>query len=762
MRILSVALLAVLGTSVSLPPASAASPSCETANFAAKLGNGTFVTVDVTNRIERFHLAAPGQRLGSAPISGLAPGEDILGVDFRPATGQLYGLGSTSRLYVINPITGVASAVGVAFTPALSGLSFGFDFNPTVDRIRVVSDAEQNLRLNPDTGQVSGSDGAINPAGNLAGSAYTNSFAGATSTTLFGLDSTSNELLIQSPPNDGTVTLVGPLGVDFDGNAGFDIAAGSNIGYAALFAGALPSNLYTIDLTTGAASLVGAIASTNAVRSMAVAAGPETVFGVSTSNKLSCFSNHAPGSLFATLQITGLQSGENVLAIDFRPATGELYGLGSTSRIYRIDIANGVASAVGAGPFAPALSGTDFGFDFNPTVDRIRLVSDAEQNLRLHPDLGTVAGTDTNLTPAGNVVAAAYTNSFAGATSTALFDIDSDTDLLLLQPTPNNGVLTAVGPLGVDASGLTGLDIAPRNTAFASITPPAGVATNLYTVNLVTGAATLVGTIGGGEVIRDTAVRLHTEVAYGLTAAAGPINRLIRFNPATPGVVVSNIAISGLQAGESILGIDFRPMTGELYGLGSTSRLYTIALTTGAATQVGPGPFASVLNGSNFGFDFNPTVDRIRVVSDTEQNIRLNPSTGTTAAVDIALNPAGDIVAAAYINNFSGATGTTLFDIDWVAGTLLIQSPPNNGTLMLVGTNLGITISNANVGFDIASSGEAYLSAYTGGVSPGLFRVNLATGTATLIGNVNTADTLVDFSIRLEVPAQIFADGFEN
>src|SRR4030095_15839230 len=111
------------------------------------------------------------------------------------------------------------------------------------------------------------------------------------------------------------------------------------------------------------------------------------------------------------------QGGENVLGIDFRPATGELYGLGSTSRLYRIDIANGAAVQVGAGPFSPLLSGTDFGFDFNPQSDRIRVVSDAEQNLRLNPDtLATFV--DAALNPAGNVVAAAYTNNFAGAVST--------------------------------------------------------------------------------------------------------------------------------------------------------------------------------------------------------------------------------------------------------------------------------------------------------------------------------------------------------
>ena len=721
------------------------------ANSAASFPPGTIFTVSVTNQLEHFNVAAPGVRLGIVGITGLAPSEDIVGIDFRPATGQLYGLGASNQLYVINAVTGAASPVDGGFTPPLDNAAFGFDFNPTVDRIRVVSSTEQNLRLHPDTGQTAGVDGNINPAGGICGSAYTNNFAGATSTVLFGIDSDSDLLVIQNPPNDGTVTPVGPLGVDFSGNAGFDIAPGSGIAYAALFVGSLPSNLYTINLATGAATLVGALGGGgDAKRGLAYVTGPETVFGVTTSNNLVRFNSNTPGTIVSTSPITGLQGGENILGIDFRPATGQLYGLGSSSRIYRIDPANGAATAVGGGPFAPALSGTDFGFDFNPTVDRIRIVSDAEQNIRAHPDLGTIVFTDTNLTPAGNVVAAAYINNFAGATVTTLYDIDSSSDLLLTQNPPNNGQLNAVGPLGVNASGLTGFDIAPSGMAFASITLQGGSTTNFYTVNLGTGGASLVGTIGGGELIRDTAVRICTEVAYGVTQVAGPAFNLITFNVATPGIIISTVGITGLQASELIHGIDFRPATGQLYALGSTSRLYRINLMTGVATAVGAGPFTPTLNGTAFGFDFNPTVDRIRIVSDAEQNLRAHPDTGAIVFTDGSLNPAGNVAAAAYSNNFAGALSTTLYDVDSTSSSLFTQNPPNSGTLNLVGA-LGIAVSNASVGFDIASgSGNSFLSAYTGGANPGLYSVNLATGAATLIGNINTTDVLVDFSVRIE------------
>src|SRR5215207_1226392 len=114
-------------------------------------------------------------------------------------------------------------------------------------------------------------------------------------------------------------------------------------------------------------------------------------------------------------------------------------------------------------------------------------------------------------------------------------------------------------------------------------------------------------------------------------------NALLRFDSGAPGTILSTVAISGLQAGENLLGIDIRPASGQLYGLGSTSRLYTIDLTSGVATQVGAGPFAASLIGSNFGVDFNPVPDRIRVVSDADQNLRLNPNDGMLTMTDGAL-----------------------------------------------------------------------------------------------------------------------------
>src|SRR5207248_3674453 len=92
-------------------------------------------------------------------------------------------------------------------------------------------------------------------------------------------------------------------------------------------------------------------------------------------------------------------------------------------------------------------------------------------------------------------------------------------------------------------------------------------------------------------------------------------NDLLRFSSASPDTVASTTPITGLQGGESVLGIDVRPATGQLYALGSSARLYTINPATGAATQVGSGTFAVPLSGTAFGFNFDAVADRIRVVS---------------------------------------------------------------------------------------------------------------------------------------------------
>jgi hypothetical protein len=265
-------------------------------------------------------------------------------------------------------------------------------------------------------------------------------------------------------------------------------------------------------------SPIGGAALAVALGSLALGPGraeAESLTGLTSTGNLVRFDSATPGTIGSSVAITGLQAGETLLRIDRRPANGLLYGLGSTSRIYTINTTTGVATSIGATPFAPALTGTAFGFDFNPVADRIRVVSTDTTNFRLNPNAGTLAGTDTPLTYAAGdsgagvtprVVGSAYTDNFSGTAVTTLFGIDSNRDVLVMQggpdgtPSPNGGVLTTIGSgLGFDTSDLLGFDISGiSGVAFAAMTPTTGGASQLFTINLTTGNATLVGTIGSG------------------------------------------------------------------------------------------------------------------------------------------------------------------------------------------------------------------------------------------------------------------------
>ena len=663
---------------------------------------GNTLALTSGNRLVTFNRAAPAIST-AVSISGLAGGESLLGIDIRPGgmpAGQLYALGSTGRIYTIDAGTGVATQKAVlaadatdTTTPfaALDGTDFGVDFNPVPDRLRIVSNTGQNLRVNVDTGATI-TDGTLNTAGatrvGVTAAAYINSFPSACRTTLFYLDSSINRLLTTSDPNNGTLADVGALGVNGDSMHGFEVvtaADGSNTAFAVLSVNGAPV-LHAINLMTGAATAAGAITGLNSgelIRGIAIAPPASApaqargeLLGVSETNKLVSFNSAAPQKLCTSATISGTQAGESILGIDARPADSGIYALGSTGRIYTLDTATAVATfkatlaadaADTTNPFT-ALDGTDFGVDFNPVPDRLRVVSNTGQNLRINVDSGATT-TDTVLNPAGSAVTgAAYTNGFAGAGTTTLYGIDVANDRLVIQGqpsgNPNNGDLAAAGALGVsgDVQSLAGFDINGRNNgAIAALNLAGATTSELHTIDLATGAATRVNTIGGGERLRGlTLAAVPQATVVGVTAD----HRVVTFKTATPGTLDTSAVITGLQGGETVLGIDFRPATGKLYALTDGGRLYTVDPVTGGAT-IAPilaadaadmtDPFVALM-GTAFGTDFNPVVDRLRTVSDAEENLRTNVDSGATLT-DVALNRAPFAVsAAAYANNFAGTT----------------------------------------------------------------------------------------------------------
>ena len=212
-------------------------------------------------------------------------------------------------------------------------------------------------------------------------------------------------------------------------------------------------------------------------------------------------------------------------------------------------------------------------------------------------------------------------------------------------------------------------------------------------------------------------------VAYSVDGS----NNLIIFDFTKSNASVSK-PITGLQTSETILGIDMRPLTGQLYALGSSSRLYTINMATGAASAVGMGPFDPVLKGNSFGFDFNPTVDRIRIVSDMGQNLRANPITGVIAAIDADLNPEHLLSLQQHMPQISQARRRQPYMIlTCQTDKLYKQAPPNDGKLEEVGP-LNIDIA-ANNGFDIGGQSNMAYGLFTVGSTTKLYLINLANGT---------------------------------
>ncbi len=241
------------------------------------------------------------------------------------------------------------------------------------------------------------------------------------------------------------------------------------------------------------------------------------LYGVDISNNLVRFGSQSPETITNSFAISGLYDGETILGIDFRATDRRLYGLGSSNRIYVIDTLSGGTISMGTTSFFPPIVGTSFGFDFNPVPDRIRLHSNAKQDLRLDPDTGVVSARDSSLAYAATdinaafnayIVGTAYTNSVVAARSTTLYGIDSNLGILTILPSPNNGQLYTVGSLGVAISDFVGFDIAGKDsTAYAALTAAGNRGSGLYTIDLLSGAATYIGNIGGGVILRGLAIK---------------------------------------------------------------------------------------------------------------------------------------------------------------------------------------------------------------------------------------------------------------
>lgn len=182
---------------------------------------------------------------------------------------------------------------------------------------------------------------------------------------------------------------------------------------------------------------------------------------------------------------------------------------------------------MGAGTPPVALKGSAFGVDFNPAADRVRVVSNLGQNLRLHPDTGAqvdgenlrpglqsdpylrYAWSDVNHARAPEVVAAAYTYNPNDGKLTTNYAIDRALGVLVMQGSregetpvvsPNTGQLRTVGSLGLGPLTDASMDISDvNNTALAAVRTAGNPKTQLHLIDLNTGKATLLGVVADGS-----------------------------------------------------------------------------------------------------------------------------------------------------------------------------------------------------------------------------------------------------------------------
>ena len=502
-------------------------------------------------------------------VSGLAPSDQLVAIDMRPQTGRLYGLAQnpktgTVQLYILQMNAAAASAVALgtaqSFVDAAGLLmpilatAFDMDFNPSVDRLRVVSTNGINFRMNPNDGALvdgnfggaAGSVAGVNPDARLnvaganaqgMGTAYTNNELNTLVTTQYTLDHVTNQLYIQQPPNAGT--LISPLTItvagtplDFAADGGLDIQPGINAATsgaagmgdaAAVLVNAGAARLYRINLGTGVATLRSMLGGLNVI-DLAVANTRSGALTLSNNGlQIARFPLDAPGA-GSLAGVIGVAPGERLVGMDLRPRTGQVFALGINSALdrgtlYRLEPQSmgttAVATAIGAvGQIAFVdntgaaldLSDISVGLDFNPMADRVRVVDASGLNFRLNPDTGAPVDGDAAMVGINSDAAisaplatqlggTAYTNNVNMPSATTQYTIDQQSAKLYVQNPPNSGVQTL--PLDITVAGQplefgggVGFDIAP-GVATSMANMPVMAGNGYFTSSRTAGQPTL-------------------------------------------------------------------------------------------------------------------------------------------------------------------------------------------------------------------------------------------------------------------------------
>lgn len=786
------------------------------ASFSPNATLGDTIALTDANTLVSFNRVAPEMVRTRRPVAPLATGEKLLAIDYRPTSlgPVLYGVTSNGRLLILNPATGAATGAiqltivdpaSTATPPARINLSFpanavvGMDFNPQADALRLVTGTGENYRIPganllataATAGQAVTDSALRNSAGTpVTGSfsaGYTNNFLAAKGTLLYLVDTQTDKLFLQDPPNAGTLNEVGSLGVAATGVAGFDIS-GTNLDAVTILTVAGSPRLYSIDLRSGQAGLLGSVGVQTgetlrdlAIPAIATAPANGDAYALTGSNRLFKFNRATPASVLSTHAVLGLVTQtEKLVGMDFRPTNDTLYALSDSGNLYTLNPVTGLAKLYAAltvdtadttAPYA-GLTGTAFGFDFNPVADSatpvvpsLRITSNTGQNLRVQlvdgspnqalvtTDTNLNRGTGTTFTPvATGISATGYLNAVRDAGTTLLLGIDTDTDNLVNISTVTGneqGRVSNVGSLTVNADGVNGFDIDGYSGTFYALLTVSG-STGLYTIG-ANGQANLVGNLAGGtEAVTGFAlIQPARAVLYGLAASG---TSLVRFDAGLASA--TTLPITGLGSSEQLIGIDFRASDNRLYGVTANARVYRLTLTTNTAGQVvsavadQPAVMTASQNDSTnqfagaftatagFGLDFNPTF------APTSAAIRITSS----AAENIATSVAGETVTDDTLVRPEAESEIPSSPLDPLTGILL-------GVVGLIGEESGLPVGGG--GDDCASGGNssavsaAYANNFANALATTLYvldssvgcvyTANVANGSLAVIGPVGVA-----------------------
>ena len=230
-----------------------------------------------------------------------------------------------------------------------------------------------------------------------------------------------------------------------------------------------------------------------------------TLVGLNSQNQLARIDTmNIAGAM--NMDITGLMAGDRLVGIDTRPKNGLVYGVSTMNQIYTVNEMTGAATWVAALSAPVVQAGLGYGIDFNPVADfgtaaSLRLVSSAGDNFAVNAATGVVGNAANKIGMGFSGVA--YTNAMlmpaAAPASTALYYIDSNTDMLAMAPAAfNTPTISMVGSLGVDVLKANGFEVLGNGMAYAALTVDgASLTTGIYGINLATGAATLMGSYNG-------------------------------------------------------------------------------------------------------------------------------------------------------------------------------------------------------------------------------------------------------------------------